>query len=334
MAGVYNQNSGYGQAVLHGIRSIVPSPGNIFYVVDADDTDEGNYDKMQQIMTPDTGGIVRFHTTIAAAYAECESNNNDVIVLDGNSTHPLTAELAMAKNRVHIVGLDYLMGIRRRYGQSSKISIGVTTDATISAIKVTGTRCSIRGVKISSSNTEGESLYAVADGGEYTYFDCVEMYKSTDLDEDGAAELLCNGDSSHYKRCYIGSTANAITATGARPCVLFNRTTISGKVARDVTFEDCIFARKAGSVNNTMMYGSGATDIERLCYVKDCLFYNNLLAAADPDEGIEFASAQTEGSMILKGCASVSITKLSGTTGVFTADPASNAAGGESTQLA
>jgi len=331
---MYNQNSGYGRALINGVRAQVPFFGRIFVVVNSSDTDEENYIRLQQMFVNDPQGIVRFHTTIAAAYAECESNNNDVIVLDGNSTHSLTAELAIAKNRVHIIGMDYLTGIRRRYGHSSKISIGVTTDETISAIKITGVRCSLRGVKVSSSNTEAESLYVIADGGEYTYLDCVEMYKSSDLNEDGAAELLANGDSSHYKRCYIGSTATAITATGARPCVLFDRETITGKVARDVTFEDCIFARKAGSVNNTMMYGSGATDIERLVYVKDCLFYNNLLASADPDEGIEFASAQTEGSMILKGCASVSITKLSGTTGVFTADAASNAAGGESTQLA
>ena len=330
----YNINSGYGQALLHGVRSVVPTFGRVFVVMNSSNTDEENYTRIQDVFPPDPNGQVRFFTSLASAYDATESNNNDVIVLDGNSTHTLTAELDISKNRVHIVGMDYLMGLRRRYGHSSKISIGITTDETISAIKITGVRCSLRGVKVMSSNTEAESIFAVADGGEYTYMDCVEIFKSTDVAVAGAADLLCNGDSSHYRRCYIGNTATAISATGARPCVLFNRETITGKVARDVTFEDCIFARKCGSVNNTFFYGSGATDIERLNYVKGCLFYNNLLASADPDEGIEFASSQTEGSMILSGgCASVSTTKLCGTTGVFSADPAGSAQGGESIQM-
>lgn len=334
--GNYNFNSGYGQALLHGIRSVMPAFGKVFFVFNSSNTDEENYDRMQQIMTSDPAGIVRFHTSLAAAYAECESNNNDVIILDGNSTHSLSSMLTVAKNRVHFMGLDWLMGIRRRYGQSTKVSLGVTTAATdIGTIKVTGVRCSFRGIKFINENTVAEGIYCFVDGGEYTYVDCCEIYKSTDLDVTGAAELVMNGDSSHYRRCYIGSTANAISGAIIRPCVTFTGGLAgAGKKSRDVTFEDCIFARKCGNAANNFMYGANATDLERLHYVKDCIFYNNLLAAADPDECIEFGAAQTEGSMVLKGCASVSCTQLSSTTGVFTADPASDAAGGEATQMA
>lgn len=332
---MYNQNSGYGQALLHAVRSAVPAFGRIFIVMDPDDTDEENYQRLQDIFASDPNGVVRFFTSLSDAYAETESNNNDVIVLDGNSTHTLTSMLTVSNNRVHFIGLDYLMGTKRRYGHSTKVSLGVTTAATdVATIKVTGVRCTFRGIKFINNNTVAEGIYCFLDAGEYTYVENCEIYKSTDLDVTGAAELVANGDSSHYKGCYIGSTANAISGAIIRPCVLVTGGIVSGKKARDVTFEDCIFARKCGNAANRLVYGANATDVERLMYFKDCLFYNNLLAAADPDEGIDFGAAQTEGSVILKGCASVSITALATQTGIFSADPASNAAGGESTQMA
>jgi len=332
----YNQNSGYGQALVNAVRAQIPFFGKIFVVLDPDDTDEENYDRLTEIYPPDPAGIVRFYTSLSNAYDATESNNNDVIVLDGNSTHTLSAMLSVTKNRVHFVSMEYLAGIRRRYGHSTKISLGVTTAATdLGTISCTGVRCSFRGMKIINNNTVAQGIYSFVDGGEYTYLDCCEIYKSTDLNVTGAAELVANGDSSHYKRCYIGSTANALTGAVIRPCVtVTGGLAATGKKARDVTFEDCIFARKCGNTANRFVYGANATDVERLMYFKDCLFYNNLLAAADPAEGIDFGAAQTEGSVILKGCASVSTTALATQTGIFSADPASDAAGGESTQMA
>ena len=332
----YNQNSGYGQAFVNAVCSAVPTFGRIFIVLNSSDIDEENYDRLNECFPPDNAGQVRLFTSLADAYSATESNNNDVIVLDGNSSHTLTSMLTVSNNRVHFIGLDYLMGVRRRYGHSTKINATITAGATnIATILNTGVRNTFRGLKISNASTVAEGLYSFADGGEYTFMDCCEIYKSTDLDVTGAAELVANGDSSHYKRCYIGSTANALTGAIIRPCVTFTGSlAAAGKKARDVTFEDCIFARKCGNAANNFMYGANATDIERLCYVKDSVFYNSLLAAADPDEGIEFGASQTEGSMILKGCTSVSCTQLSSTTGVFTADPIASNLGGESIQLA
>jgi len=53
--------------------------------------------------------------------------------------------LTVSNNRVHFIGLDYLLGIKRLYGQSSKINYadGVAT-ADPFMIKVTGVRCSFR----------------------------------------------------------------------------------------------------------------------------------------------------------------------------------------------
>lgn len=334
---VINKNAGYGRAMFDAIHAAVGGTfGNVFVVVDPDDTDEGNYQHLQEIFSTDFEGRVRFYTSLSSANSATESNNNDVVILDGNSTHELTEMLTVSNNRVHFIGLDYLLGIHRRYGQSTKVSLGVTTETTdIATLEVTGVRCSFRGIKFLNSNTVDEGIYAVVDAGEYTYFEDCEFYKSTDLDQTGAAELVANGDSSHYKNCWIGSTANEISGAVIRPCVLVTGGIVTGKKARDVTFEDCIFARKTGNAANRFIYGANATDVERMMLLKDCLLYNNPLGTADADYGIAFGASQTEGSVILKDCSSVGVTNLSATTGVYLANGAANANnGGEAIQAA
>jgi len=323
----WNQNSGYGQAMLSAIHSAVGGTfGNVFVVLDPDDSDEGNYQHLQDLFPPDSDGRVKFYTSLATAYAATESNNNDVILLDGNSTHVLTAMLTVANNRVHFIGLDWLLGIHRRYGQSSKVQLGVTTAATdIATILVTGTRCTFRGIKFDNANTVDEGIYCFADGGEYTYVENCEIYKSTDLDGTGAAELVANGDSSHYKDCYIGSTVNAISGAVIRPCVTFSRElAASGKVARDVTFEGCIFARKCGNTANRFIYGAEANAIERMCLFINCVFFNiNTTYCA---QNVAFGSSLTDGFVLLKGCISVgATTAMSTTTGVFVDMPVPDA---------
>lgn len=305
---------------MNAVHSAIPTFGRILVVQSSSDTGSENYQKMQEVFKNDTKGRVRFFTSISDAYTEAESNNNDVIVLDGNSTHSLTAMLTVSKNRVHFVGMDWLLGVRRRYGQSTKVSLGVTTAATdIATLKVTGVRCSFRGIKFMNSNTVTEGIYCVADGGEYTYFEHCEMYKSTDLDQTGSAELVANGDSSHYKDCYIGTTVDAISGAIIRPCVLFT----SGIVGtpRDVTFENCIFARKCGDTANRFMYGAGDI-MERLCLIENCKFWAAALSTAIPAQNVAFSVAQTVGSVLLNNCVSINAgTAMSTTTGVFVNGP-------------
>jgi hypothetical protein len=145
-----------------------------------------------------------------------------------------------------------------------------------------------------------------------------EIYESGDLANASAADLLCNGDSSHYKDCYIGTTVTAKSANGARPSVLFDRETITGKVARDVTFENCIFAMNCGDTDNRFMYGAGATDIERLCLVENCKFWNAALASQTPAQNVAFGAAQTQGAVLLNNCVAINAgTAMSTRTGVF-----------------
>jgi hypothetical protein len=239
--------------------------------------------------------------------------------------------LTVAKNRINIIGLDGvgMEGLGRRYGHAAKVSLGVTTAATdIATILNTGVRNVFRNIKFINNNTVAEGIYCFADGGEYTYMENCEIYKSTDLDVTGAAELVCNGDSSHYKNCYIGSTVNATTGAIIRPNVTFSRgLAATGKVARDVTFEKCVFARKSGDAANNFLYGAEANCIERLALIEDCVFWNAKLAAAVPDENIEFGSALTDGEVLVRNCTAMNANTAVGTTvGVFVDGAAPTAA--------
>ena len=252
----------------------------------------------------DGKSINKAFKTLSAAYDACTSNNNDVIYIDGDSTVAETEMIDWTKNRITVIGV----GGCGHYGQAAKVSIGVTTAATdIALLKVTGVRNTFVGIKFISNNTVAEGLYTVAEGGEYTTYVNCEFYKSTDLDDAGASEFLHNGDSTAFYSCTFGSSANE---TGnIRANVLFSAT-LSGKKCRDTYFENCIFWSKADDTDKVMLYGANATDIERMCLLKDCTFYNNPLSSGTPAHAVGFGAAQTQGCVILKNCTSVDCTVM------------------------
>ena len=332
----YNQNSGYGQALFQAVHAAIPTFGRILVVLHASDTEDERYQKLQEVFRPYAGRL-RFFTSVSDAYTEAYTNNHDVIILDGDRTHTLTGMLTVAKNRVHFIGLDWLMGTKRPYGQSAKLSLGVTTVAAdVATIKNTGVRNSFRGIKFLNSNTKAEALYTFLEAGEYTFMEDCEITKSSHLDVTGASELVANGDSSVYKNCWIGSTTLLIaTADLIRACVLVTEG-IGGtlKKAVDNIFEDCVFARRGGHVNNRLVYGANAADTERMMLFKNCLFYGAVAATAVPAGAIGFGATQTAGSVIVQNSECVGITNFSTTTGVFLANPLCHAQGGEAIQAA
>lgn len=319
-----NQNVGYGRALLSAVASKVPTFGNVFVVFNSSDTDEAGYAIAQSVFKPDDAGRIRFFTDLATAYAATESNNNDVIVLDGNSTHTLTSMLTVSNSRVHFFGLDALLGNNRAYGQSSKVSLTATTGATnIATIKNTGVRNSFHGIKFMNASTVAEGIYCFVDGGEYTYMENCEIYKSTDLDETGAAEFVCNADSPTYVNCTFGSLADARSGAVVRANVLFTKELAgTGLVTRDATFRNCNFWIQCTNTANRFVYGANATDIERVALFENCNFICNGASSAIPAQNVAFGATLTVGAVLLKNCSSVlASTAMSTTTGVYVDGP-------------
>lgn len=265
--------------------------------------------------------------TLEYALTRCTSNAYDVIALIGNTTHDLAAMLTVDINRLTIIGLDGSPG--RRYGQRSKVSLGVTAVVTDIATMInTGVGNVFSNIKFIDDNTVNESLYCVIEGGEYAQYNSCEMYKSDQMDDADAAELCCNGDSAEFNNCFIGSTTTATVGAIIRPCVtLTPELAGSGLYAVDVSFRNCIFARNCGNVANNFIYGLGADSVKRMLLLENCILWNNLSAAAVMAEAIEFGSDQTEGSVLLKNTTAINVTGIASTgQGVYSSENAEAAA--------
>ena len=292
--------------------------GNVFWV-DANAGSDGNLGD----------GPASDHAlkTVLAAYNKTVSNNHDVILLSAASAHVIAAEIAVTKNRVHFVGLG---GGSRYIGQRTRFEMGVTTGTGIAIIKNTGVGNTFTNIKFRSVDTLSTSLYAFADGGEFTQITNWSFEKDEDLGSAAAAEFLCNCDTGFYKNCTFGNMIYSVTA--ARGCVLITRTTIAGKVARDCIFEDCLFLNKTTNTGAVHVLGTTATDVERFMWFKNCAFMTSVLSTVSQVHAIHNANALTDGEIICQDCMCTNVDDFGTVTGLFTNSPTSAAAGTETIQ--
>ena len=296
----------------------IPSTFGTVYFVDAENGNDSN-----------TGlEMDEAKATVLAAYNLTVSNNHDVIVMTGAGAHAIADEIIVAKNRVHFVGLG---GGSRYMGQRTRFEMGVTTGAAKAIIQITGVGVTFTNIKFRSIDTLSTSLYAVADGGEFTQFTNCSFEKATDLDQTGAAELLCNADTGYYLRCSFGNTIYEVSA--ARQNILLEREQIAGKVARDCIWEDCLFLMKVTSTDFAVVRTINANDIERLMLFKNCTFFNTKLSSASPAEAFDMTIVGTEGEVLLQDCSLHNIDNWApGSKGVFASMPVSSTTGGRSVE--
>jgi len=211
----YNENTGYGRALLDAVAAQVPVFGRVLFVFSSSDTASQNYMAVMEIAKTDPYGRVRVFagsTALADAYSEAESNNNDVICLDAHSTHTVTSMLTVAKNRVHFLGFD---GGGRLVTQGAKIQMGVTGVATdLAPILVTGVRCSFRNLKVINASTTNQSLHGFIDNGEGTLIENCHFLKTAGLDDSGHSHFWLAGDSATIRNCVFGQSNTPNTAAG------------------------------------------------------------------------------------------------------------------------
>ena len=292
--------------------------GNVFWV-DANAGSDDNDGK-----GPESDHALK---TVLAAYNKTVSNNHDVILLSAASAHAIAAEIVVSKNRIHFVGLG---GGSRYIGQRTRFEMGVTTGTGIAIIKNTGVGNTFTNIKFRSVDTLSTSLYAFADGGEFTQITNCSFEKDEDLNQTAAAEFLCNADTGFYKNCTFGNMIYSVTV--ARGCVLITRVTIAGKVARDCIFEDCLFLNKTTSTGAVHVLGTTATDVERFMWFKNCAFMTSVLSTVSQTHAIHNANALTVGEIICQDCMCTNVDDFGTVTGLFTNSPTSAAAGTETTQ--
>jgi len=243
--------------------------------------------------------------TYSQAVSAVTSNNNDVIHIDGDSTVTETAMVTLSKSRVHTVGHN---GALRHFGNGTKIALSTsaTGAANIACFKNTGVRNTFTGIRFMNDSTIAESLYSLAEAGEFaTYVNC-EAYKGSDLDDANAAELLLNGDSPQFYNCSIGAMTNETGDIRAK--ILVKNVINTGFGTRDAYFENCMTLGNADSTDNVHVYAAAAGSVERLLMFKDCTFINQGNAAGTPAHAVGAAAAQTAGLILLKNCTQVNMT--------------------------
>lgn len=207
----WNQNSSYGSALFHNLSSQLGVFGNVLVVVSSSDS-TSHTQHLRELMTGDFDGKVRFFATVAAAYDAAESNNNDVILLDGQSVHTVTEMLTVAKNRVHFVGMD---GGNRLSYQGARIYMGVTGVTTdLAPVLVTGNRNTFRNIKFENASTTNQSLYGFIDNGEGTFIENCSFVKTAGLDDANHAHFWMAGDSLNMKNVVIGQSNVPSSAAG------------------------------------------------------------------------------------------------------------------------
>jgi len=296
----YNNNSGYGQALLNMVASQVPTFGRVFIVANSSNTDEENYTRMQDVFPPDPNGQVRFFTSLSDALDATESNNNDVILLDANSSHTLSTGYALSKSRVHLIGMD---GGDRLIQQGAKVQ---TTDAAAVAyvLKNTGTRNSFRNIKFIMNDTDSAALNVIQEGGEGTlYKNCSFVFGVADnLDGTTAHEFLAGSDSGTYINCTFGN--DTLLTSAARSVFHIDQVTASQEFKSNI-LRDCIFQISSSSATAVFVAMAASGDILFSNLFENC----SMVASIDTAGGAALTRAVitpngvTKGTLNFKDCA-------------------------------
>lgn len=288
----WNKNSGYWQALISMIQNQVWVFWNILVVMNSANSDEKNYQHIQELMDIDSDGNVRFFTSLESAYAAAESNNNDVILLDGNSSHTLTNWIAWTKNRVNVIGMD---GWDRLIQQGAKVQC---TDWTWDAyvIKVTWVRNSFRNIKFIQNDTTATSLHVLEEGGEWNlYKNCTFTFGVVDnLDLTTATEVLCWSDSATFINCEFGT--ETLLTSAARSVFTIDQVTASQEFKSN-RIVDCNFIISSSETTATLLSVAAATDVLFSNLLKNCTF----VASIDSAGWVALAVAVKSVASLVKG---------------------------------
>jgi len=316
----YNANSGYGRALLDAVSAIVPTFGRIFVVKNAtSDTTDPNYQALQEIFGSAPDGVVRFYTSLSAAFDACTTNNNDVILLDSHTSHKVASMLTINKNKVHFIGMDGGSRLNNARTLISNTSTGAATDT--SMIKITGSGCTFRNISFKNNWTAAENLYAVSlEAAAYTYFENCTFNNlgSAHLTNANCAPLaLVAAEDSEFKNCTMGTNTVKMTASGGQVVL------ISGATTRSI-WTDCLFQVITSQTNYTMLNiaGNGNNDLQLF---RRCAFINRINGGATAAVAVK-SDATTAGIVVFDtgtfcaGCTDFA-TAAVGNTGMYIASP-------------
>jgi hypothetical protein len=288
----YNKNTGYGQLQAILAQNGVSSFGKVLVVVE--DSDTANYQRLQDIFNVDQDGVVRFYSTLNAAYDAATTNAGDVILMSANSTHTITP-IAWSKNRINVIGLD---GGDRLVQQGTKVQNSSDDDEAY-LIKVTGVRNSFRNIKFIQASEEATALNVLQEGGEGNlYKNCSFIFGVADnLDETTASEVLAGSDSATFRECTFGS--DVLLTSAARSVFLIDQVTASQEFKSNIV-KDCNFIIQSSEADAQFISMAAAGDVKFTNLFDGCSFQatiNGTNSAIALTRAVSTANGLVEGSL-------------------------------------
>lgn len=272
---------------LYGIAGLLPFTGNYFWVDETNGSD-GN-----------TGGPSDALKTIGAAYAQCVSGNNDVVLLTG--TAHVSATLVWGKDKTHLIGLapNLLSQARARISQT-----GSTVFTPL--VSVTGSECIWRDIGTFHGFADASTQIAVAiTGGRNEFTRCLfgGMGNATAAAQAGGRSLTISGSTGEntFVDCQIG--LDTITSSAANASL-----ELLAATPRNV-FRRCTFPRMTSSATTLMVKTTAAAAVDRFTIFDNCQFINAIQSTSTQMTVAFSMAASAGGMMLLHGCESIGSTK-------------------------
>lgn len=276
--------------------------GNVYYVNPVSGSD-----------TAGVGSLAKPFRTIAQAYAQCVSGNNDVVALIGNGaasgTARVDASFTWAKNATHLVGLcsPVLTSQRARIAPTS------TTAAFTPYWTVSGNGCIFQNIQWFMGFTTGTtSQIGMVVTGSRNYFSrchIAGMGDAASAQSAGSRSLVVGSAGSGenlFEDCTIG--LDTVTRTQANASL-----ELAGATPRNV-FRRCIFPFMTSAAGVLGILGTGNGCIDRTTIFDDCLFDNAIKSTSTQMTVLaSMTTAAPGGLLYFKKCAMVGATKFGDT---------------------
>ncbi len=292
--------------------------GDVFYVdgVSGLDSKDG--------LTPKTA-----LKTLLAAYNKCTAEKHDVVViLEGDTSVAMTAQLDWAKDYTHLVGMAAPV-------HNVRANMSCTTGLTANqgALKVSASGCIISNIRIWEGNNLA-TAHAIEVTGSRNYFWNVGIFgksHATSAAGANASSLFLNGaEENVFDQCTIGIDTVIRTDGGI---IL-----IDGDVKRNI-IRNCLIQSYCETAAKPMVKIADTTSIDRWLYFKQCLFYNFYVNHGGKlNECFTIPASMQTNDIILDNCAAIGITEWAqndrGNIWVIGGAPAAGTAGSGSSGIA
>lgn len=211
----YNQNAGYGSAILSSAPALNLS-GKVMIVGKAA---LANRDMILQVFGPDPDGRIRYFATIDAAISACTASAGDVIyVLPGHTEAVTATSIACDIAGVSIIGLG-----------SGSLKPTLTFSATNSAINVTAANCKFQNLRITAGVGDVVTAFLHATAAQNTQYIDIEFYATSTFNfincyTLGAANISdgCKWQGNYLRTADAGQLALCVTAAAHNDLKFYN----------------------------------------------------------------------------------------------------------------